>query len=66
MSYTYSDIRQWNNGTPVARYATITEAAQAIAGTRPGTSIKTIQNFIRVTLIGTAKKAYGYQWTADS
>lgn len=34
---TYTSIHQWANGRLVARYSTSTEAAQAIAPTRPGT-----------------------------
>ena len=63
---TYTSIHQWNNGTPVAQYASSAEAAQAIATTRPETSIKTIRYGILTALRGQQHTAYGYQWTTNN
>ena len=62
----YTDIHQWAEGRLIARYATSTEAAQAIAATRPGTNISSIRNYILTAIRDQPHTAYGYQWIADS
>ena len=63
---TYTNIHQWDNGRLIARYATTTEAAQAIAATHPGTRTTTIRLGILTVLRGQQRTAYGYQWTTKN
>lgn len=63
---TYTSIHQWANGRLVARYSNSTEAAQAIAPTRPETSTTTIKHGILTTLRGQQHTAYEYQWTTNN